>query len=72
MNPQINPESPYIDIAGICRLFTPPISRVTFWKWRRCRTFNPPQYRIGGVKGKIFYKLSEVLQEIEKNRQSQN
>jgi len=71
MNSQNNPESQYISVAGICRLFNPPISRVTFWKWRQCRTFNVPQYRMGGVKGKIFYKLSEVLQEIEKNRQPQ-
>ena len=72
MNPLINPESQYIDIACICQLFTPSISRVTFWKWRQCGTFNAPQYRIGGVKGKIFYKLSEVLLEIEKNRQPQS
>jgi hypothetical protein len=43
--------------AETCKIFTPPISKVTLSAWTKQGLLQ--EYRIGG---RIYYKMSEVLQ----------
>lgn len=61
----INPEAEYLSIKEIGKLFSPPISHVSLWKWQRDGKLQLTPYLFGNKK---FYKRSEVLQEIERHK----
>ncbi len=69
MSIQNKQEAQFIDRTAIRRLFESPITRQTLRKWEKCGIFNPTQYRIGG---KVFFKLDDVLLEIEKSKIKHN
>jgi hypothetical protein len=61
----INPEAEYLSIKEIGKLFSPPISHVSLWKWQKDGKLQLTPYLFGNKK---FYKRSEVLQEIERHK----
>jgi hypothetical protein len=61
----INPEAEYISLKEIGKLFSPPISQVSLWKWQKNGEFKLTPYLFGNKK---FYKLTDVLEEIERHK----
>lgn len=61
----INPEAEFLSLKEIGKLFSPPVSHVSLWKWQKNGTIQLNPYLIGGRK---FYKKEEVLQEIERHK----
>ena len=61
----INPEAEYLSIKEVGKLFSPPISHVSLWKWQKDEKLQLIPYLFGNKK---FYKRSEVLQEIERHK----
>ncbi|AUP81221.1 hypothetical protein [Flavivirga eckloniae] len=64
----INPEAEYLSIKEIGKLFSPPISHVSLWKWQKQGKLRFTPYLFGNKK---FYKKSEVLQVIEQQKINQ-
>lgn len=58
----INPEAEYLSLKEISKLFSPPISPVSLWKWQKQGKLQLTPYVFGNKK---FYKRSEVIAEIE-------
>ncbi len=61
----INPEAEYISSKEIGKLFSPPISTVSLWRWQKQGKLNLSPYIFGNKK---FYKRTEVLDEIERHK----
>ena len=54
----------FISLERVGKLFDPPVSRVTLYKWIDSEILNITAYKIGG---RIFYNKIQVLNEIKKN-----
>lgn len=65
----INPEAEYLSLKEIGKLFSPPISNVSLWKWQKQGKLRLTPYVLGNKK---FYKRSEVLAEIERHKSISN
>ena len=59
----------FISIMDVAKLFNPPLSRTSLWKWRKNGTLKLTQYKIGS---RVYYKKEEVLKEIEKMKINKN
>ena len=53
----------FISITEVAKLFNPPISRTSLWKWKKNGTLRLNEIRIGS---RVFYKKDEVIKEIER------
>ncbi|WP_024773008.1 helix-turn-helix transcriptional regulator [Aquimarina macrocephali] len=61
----INPDAEFLSLKEVGKLFSPPISYTTLWKWQKQGKLQLSPYVLGNKK---FYKASEVLQELEKHK----
>jgi hypothetical protein len=64
-NRLINPSAEFLSIKEVGKLFSPPISHVSLWKWQKEGKLNLNPYLFGNKK---FYKREEVLEEIEHHK----
>lgn len=62
----INPEAEYLSLKEIGKLFSPPISSVSLWRWVTTGKLNLTPVILGNKK---FYKRIEVIEEIERHKQ---
>ncbi len=58
----INPDAEYLSLSEIGKLFSPPISYVSLWKWQKTGVLNLTPMTLGNKK---FYKKVEVIKELE-------
>lgn len=65
----LNPDAEFLNIDEVGKLFSPPISRVSFWKWEKEGKLQLPSYQLGNKK---YYKRSEVIREIERFKTKQD
>ncbi len=65
----INPDAEFINLSEIGKLFSPPISRVSLWKWQKQGKLKLTPYLLGNKK---FFKRSEVLAEIEQHKETKH
>lgn len=63
----INPEAEFLSIKEIGKLFSPPVSHVSLWKWQKTGKIQLTAYVLGNRK---FYKKDEVLKEIERHKEN--
>ena len=61
----INPDAEFLSLSEIGKLFSPPISRESLWKWQKQGTLKLTPYLFGNKK---FFKRSEVLAAIERHK----
>ena len=54
----------FISLERVGKLFDPPVSKVTLYKWMGAGTLNITAYKIGG---RVFYNKIQVLNEIKNN-----
>ncbi len=55
--------SRFLSITEVGKLFNPPISRISLWKWKKKGILRLNEIRIGS---KVYYKKDEVIKEIER------
>ncbi|GGX19264.1 hypothetical protein [Aquimarina muelleri] len=63
----INPDADYYSLDEIRKLFNPPISYVTLWRWQKKGVLKLTPYVYGNKK---FYHIEEVLQELKRHKKS--
>lgn len=61
----INPDATYISLNEIRKLFNPPLSYTTLWKWQK-KGFLKLTPRV--ISNKRYYHMDEVIQEIERHK----
>ena len=54
----------FISLAQVGKLFDPPVSRVTLYKWMDAGVLNIQPLKMGG---RVYYKKHQVILEIQKN-----
>ncbi len=62
----INPDGDYYSLNEIRKLFNPPISYVTIWRWQKKGILKLTPYVYGNKK---FYHIDEVNQELKRHKQ---
>lgn len=62
-----NPEADYYSLGEIRKLFNPPVSYVTLWRWQKKGILKLTPYIYGNKK---FYKTEEVLQELARHKKT--
>ncbi len=65
-NELTNPEGDYYSLNEIRKLFNPPISYVTLWRWRENGILRLTPYVYGKKK---FYHIDEVNKELKRHKQ---
>ncbi len=58
----INPSAEFLSIKEIGKLFSPPISYQSLWKWQKQGILKLTPYQLGNKK---FYKRTEVMEVLE-------
>jgi len=64
----INPDAEFLNLSEVGKLFSPPISRVSLWKWQKEGKLKLTPYLLGSKK---FYKRQEVIVEVERHKLEQ-
>lgn len=62
----INPDAEYYSLSEIRKLFNPPISYVTIWRWQKNGILKLTPYVYGNKK---YYHIDEVNQELKKHKE---
>ncbi len=57
----------FISLERVGKLFDPPVSRVTLYKWMDAGILKITAYKIGG---RVYYKKDQAILEIQKNIKS--
>lgn len=61
----INPDAEYYSLKEISKLFNPPISYTTLWKWREKGILKLVPYVYGN---KMYFHIDEVNEELKRHR----
>ena len=64
----INPDAIYISLKEVGKLFSPPVSYTTLWKWQKKGILKLVPRVYGNKK---FYNFEEVIQELERHKKNQ-
>lgn len=54
----------FISLERVGKLFDPPVSRTTLYKWIDAGVFNIQAYKMGG---RVYYQKDKAILEIQKN-----
>ena len=65
----INKNAVYINLNEVGKLFSPPISYTTLWKWQKEGVIKLIPRVFGNKK---FYHIDEVIQELERHKETSN
>ena len=63
MDKLVNSEAEFISASEIGKIFSPPISKVSIWRWQKDGRLQLTQYRFGS---RVFYSKVEVIDAIKK------
>ncbi|WP_027393522.1 helix-turn-helix domain-containing protein [Aquimarina latercula] len=62
----INPDAEYYSLNEIRKLFNPPVSYTTIWRWRENGILKLTPYTYGN---KMYFHIDEVNEELKRHKQ---